>query len=203
MGLVASFNRPGGNVTGVTFNVEGLATKQLGLVHELFPKAETIAVLLDPNIAATEAQMRGVEEAGRAIRRKILIVHATSGREFNGAFATIVKAGAGALLVGGGALFLTQRRQLVTLAARHALPTCYVSREYAEAGGLMSYGSSQTEAYRRAGSYAARILRGANPADLPIELTTKYELMINLATAKALDIDIPPTLLSLADEVIE
>ncbi len=203
MGLVASFNRPGGNVTGVIFSVEDLAAKQIGLLHELVPGAAIIAVLLDPSNPASEVQMRGVEEAGRAIGRKILTVTATAGREFNAAFAAIVKAGAGAVFVGGGSVFLTHRRQLAILAARHALPTSYVSREYSEAGGLMSYGSSQTEAYRRAGIYAGRILKGTNPADLPVEMTTKFELIINLATAKALDIEIPPTLLALADEVIE
>jgi putative ABC transport system substrate-binding protein len=203
IGLVASLNRPGGSVTGVIFTIEDLAAKQLGLLHELIPKAAIIGVLLDPNNLASEAQLSGVKEAGRAIGRQILIVKATSEREFNAAFGTIVQAGAGGLLVGGGPVFLSQRRQLVALAIRHVLPASYVTRQYPEAGGLMSYGPSQTDAYRRAGIYAGRILKGAKPADLPVELTTKFELVINLATAKALGLDVPPTLLALADEVIE
>jgi putative ABC transport system substrate-binding protein len=203
IGLVASLNRPGGNVTGVIFTIEDLAAKQLGLVHELVPKAAIIGVLLDPNDLANETRLRGVEESGRTIGRKILIVNAASEREFSAAFGTIVQAGAGGLLVGGGPVFLSQRRQLVALAIRHALPASYVTRQYPEAGGLMSYGPSQTEAYRRAGIYTGRILKGAKPADLPVELSTKFELVINLATAKALGLEVPPTLLARADEVIE
>jgi putative ABC transport system substrate-binding protein len=144
-----------------------------------------------------------MEQAGRAVGRQVLIVKAASEREFNAAFATIVQAGAGALLVGGGPLFVGQRRQLVALAGRHALPAIYVTREYPEAGGLMSYGPSQPDAYRRAGIYVGRILKGANPAELPVELATTFDLVINLATAKALGLDVPPMLLARADEVIE
>jgi putative ABC transport system substrate-binding protein len=202
-GLVASLNRPGGSITGVIFTIEDLAAKQLGLLHELVPKAAVIAVLLDPNNLAAEAQLSGVEEAGRAIGRQILIVKAASELEFNAAFRTIVHAGAGGLLVAGGPVFLSQRRQLVALALRHALPASYVTRQYPEAGGLMSYGPSQTDAYRRAGIYTGRILKGAKPADLPVELSSKFELVINLATAKALGLEVPAKLLALADEVIE
>jgi ABC-type uncharacterized transport system substrate-binding protein len=203
VGLVASLSRPGGNVTGVVFTVTDLGAKQLGLLHELVPKAAVIAVMGDPNQPESELESREVEAAGRSIGRQILIVKAASQREFKAAFATIVQAGAGALFVRGGPLYLTERRQLVALAARHALPASYVSREYPEAGGLMSYGPSLTDAYRRAGTYVGRILKGEKPGDLPVELASKFELVINLATAKAIDLDIPSTLLARADEVIE
>jgi putative ABC transport system substrate-binding protein len=202
-GLVASLNRPGGNITGVTFTTIDLAAKQLGLTHELVPGTSVIAVLRDPNGPEPEAELSAVEDAGRAIGRQVLIVKAASEREFAGAFATIRQSGAGALLVRGGPVFLSQRRQLVALAIRHGLPASYVTRDYADVGGLMSYGASQTDAYRRAGIYAARILKGAKPGELPIDLPTKFELIINLATAKAFGLEIPPMLLARADEVIE
>jgi putative tryptophan/tyrosine transport system substrate-binding protein len=202
-GLVASLSRPDGNATGVVFTQTDLAAKQLGLLHELAPKAAIIAVLGDPNQPELELELREIEAAGRVIGRQILIVKAASEREFNAAFATVVQAHAGALLVRGSPLFLTRRRQLVALAVRHALLVSYTSRDYVEAGGLMSYGPSITDAYRRVGIYVGRILKGAKSADLPVELATKFDLVINLATAKAIDLDIPPTLLARADEVIE
>ena len=202
-GLVASLSRPEGNVTGVVFTVTDLVAKLLGLLHELVPKTPVIAVLHDPNGPEHEAELRHVEEAGRALGRQILIVQAANEREFNGAFATVVQAGAGGLLMGSGPFLLSQRRQLVALAGRHALPAIYNQREYAEVGGLISYGPSQSHAYRRAGNYVGRILKGEKPGDLPVELATKFELVINLATAKALSFDIPPMLLARADEVIE
>jgi putative tryptophan/tyrosine transport system substrate-binding protein len=202
-GLVPSLNRPGGNVTGVTFTIIDLVAKQLGLLHELVPKADVVAVLRNPNQPELEYEMRDAEEAGRVIGRKILIVKAAGEAEFNAAFATIVQAGAGALLVRGGPVFLNRRRLLVTLANRHALPASYVTRDYPEVGGLMSYGPSQTDAYRRAGIYAARILKGAKPGDLPVDQATRFDLVINLATAKALGLEVPPTLLARAAEVIE
>ena len=203
LGLVASLNRPGGNVTGVVFTSTDLTAKRLGLLHDLVPNAAIIAVLLDPAAPEFGLQMRHAEDAGRAIGRQILIVKATSEREFNAAFASIVQVGAGALLVGGGPFFLSQRRQLVALASRHALPAIYLSRDYLEAGGLMSYGASQADAYRRAGIYAGQILKGAKPADMPVEQATKFDLIINLATAKAFGLDVSAKLLALADEVIE
>ena len=202
-GLVPSLNRPGGNVTGVTFTLIDLVAKQLGLLHELVPKADVVAVLRNPNQPELEYEMRDAEEAGRTIGRKILIVKAAGEAEFNAAFATIVQAGAGALLVRGGPVFLNRRRLLVTLANRYALPASYVTSDYPEVGGLMSYGPSQTDAYRRAGIYAARILRGAKPGDLPVDQATRFDLVINLATAKALGLEVPPSLLARADEVIE
>ena len=202
-GFVASLSRPGGNVTGVVFTTTDLAAKQLGLLHELAPKIATIAVLGDVNEPELDLELRDIEAAGRAIGRQILVVKVGSEREFNASFAMILRTGAGALLVRPSPLFLTRRRQLVALAARHALLASYPSRDYVEAGGLMSYGPDIPDAYRRVGIYVGRILKGEKPADLPVEMATKFDLVINLATAKAIDLDIPPTLLALADEVIE
>ena len=203
VGLVASINRPGGNITGVVFSVTPLLAKLLGMLHELVPKASIIAVLRDPNGPDVESQSRDLEEAARAIGRQILMVNAANEREFHAAFAKVVQAGAGGLLIGSGPFFLSQRRQLVALAGRHALPTMYNQREYAEVGGLISYGPSQSDAYRRAGVYVGRILKGEKPGDVPVDVGAKFELVINLATAKAFGVEIPPTLLALADEVIE
>jgi putative ABC transport system substrate-binding protein len=202
-GLVASLNRPGGNATGVIFTTTDLATKQLGLLHELVPKAAVIAMLHDPNQPEVDVVFRNVEVAGRAIGRQILFMKAASEREFNPAFAAMVQAGASALLVGGGAVYLGQRRHLVALAARHALPAVYVLRDFVTAGGLLSYGSSITDALRQVGIYTGRILKGEKPADLPVQLATKFELVINLGTAKAISLEIPSMLLARADEVIE
>jgi putative ABC transport system substrate-binding protein len=202
-GLVASLNRPGGNVTGVSFLNALLGEKQLGLVHELAPKAGIIAALLDPNSPDREAEVRNLEAAARAIGRQLLVVNAATESDFGPAFAAFVQAGAGAVLNGTGAFMFSHRRQLAALATRHGIPAIYGNREYVEVGGLISYGTSQADAYRRAGGYVGRILSGTKPADLPIELPTKFELVINLGTAKALDLAVPLTLLALADEVIE
>jgi len=202
-GLVTSLNRPGGNATGVIFTQTDLAAKQLGLLHELAPKITTIAVLGDANEPELDLELRDIEAAGRAIGRQILVVKVGSEREFNASFAMILRAGGGALLVRPSPLFLTRRRQLVALAVRHALLASYPSRDYVEAGGLMSYGPDIPDAYHRVGIYVGRILKGEKPADLPVEMATKFDLVINLATAKAIDLDIPPSLLAIADEVIE
>jgi putative tryptophan/tyrosine transport system substrate-binding protein len=202
-GLVGSLNRPGGNVTGVVFTSTDLTAKRLGLLHELVPKSAVIAALFDPAAPDAEFQIRETEEAGRTLGRQVMIVKAADEREFAAAFGTIVQAGAGGLFLGGSPFFLSRRRQLATLAARHGLPASGLTRSFAEAGCLMSYGASQTDAYRRAGHYAGRILKGAKPADMPVELATKFDFVINLATAKALGLDVPDKLLALADEVIE
>jgi putative ABC transport system substrate-binding protein len=202
-GLVANLNQPGGNVTGVVFTSTDLSAKRLELLHELIPKSAVIAALFDPAAPEAEFVVRETEGAGRTLGRKVLIVKAADEREFAAAFATIVQRGAGGLFLGAGPLFVSRRRQLATLAARHGLPASGSTRSFAEAGLLMSYGASQTDAYRRAGHYAGRILKGAKPADMPVELATKIDLVINLATAKALRVDLPDKLLALADEVIE
>ena len=202
-GLVTSLNRPGGNVTGTSIVSGDLHAKRLEVLHELVPKAATIAVLLDPKVLETEVVADDIERAARALGLQVLIVKAGSDGEFDAVFLNIAQSGAGALLVGGGAFFVTQRRRLVALAARHAVPASYMTRDSVEVGGLISYGPSQVDAYRRAGIYVGRILNGAKPAELPVELPTKYELVINLKTAKALGLSIPPTLIAIADEVIE
>jgi ABC-type uncharacterized transport system substrate-binding protein len=201
--LVQSLSRPGGNVTGVSFTTIDLLAKQIGLLHELVPKASTIAVLSDPNAGEPETELSDAQEAGRAIGRQIKIVRAASESKIGAAFATIVQANAGALFVRGGPLFVGQRRQLVARPIRHGLPASYATRDFAEIGGLMSYGASQTDVYRRTGIYTGRILKGEKPGDLPVELSTRFELVINLGTAKAIGIDLPPMLLARADEVIE
>jgi putative ABC transport system substrate-binding protein len=202
-GLVSSINRPGGNATGVVFNTTQLAAKRLALLHELVPNADLVGVLLDPTVPDTAIELKDAEEAGRALVRKLLILKASNAQQIDNAFDTIVRNGAGALLVGSGPLFLGHRGQLAMLAARNRLPVSYVTRQYPAAGGLMSYGPSQTDAYLRAGAYVGRILKGVKPADLPVELPTKFELVINTRSAKALGLEIPPTLLARADEVIE
>lgn len=202
-GLVASLNRPGGNVTGVVFDTVELTAKRLGLLNELLPKVAVVGVLLDPSLLDFKSELKDVEEAGRSAGRQMLVLKATNEHEIDEAFASIVQAKAGAILVGAGPVFLGKRRQIIALATRYKLPASYVTRQYPEAGGLMSYGPSQTDAYRRAGIYVGRILNGAKPADLPVELPTKFELVINIKTANALGLTVPPQLLALTDVVIE
>jgi putative tryptophan/tyrosine transport system substrate-binding protein len=202
-GLVTSLNRPGGNLTGLTFFGDRLGAKRLEMLLELVPGARVIAVLIDPNFSASANELREVEEAGHTIGRKIVVVKVGDEREFDRAFASIMQAGAGALVVGGSPVFTSQRQALVALAARHAIPAIYNVRDYVEAGGLISYSASFTGAYRQAGLYASRILKGAKPSELPVLQPTTFELAINLRTAKALGLTVPPTLLALADEVIE
>jgi ABC-type uncharacterized transport system substrate-binding protein len=203
IGLAANVNRPGGNVTGVTFSTVDLAAKRLGQLHELVPGAQLIGVLVDANLPEHDLEGREAEAAAKAIGRRALVLKAARPSDFQAAFATVVQAGVGALLVGSGAFFTSQRQRLVVLSARHAIPTSYSEREYAMAGGLMSYGPSQSDAYRRAGIYTGRILKGEKPGDLPVDQATKFELVINLGTATALGISFPNAMQLLADEVIE
>jgi putative ABC transport system substrate-binding protein len=202
-GLVSSINRPGGNMTGVSFYNIPVTGKRLALLHELVPRAEVIAVLRDPTSATFETETRELETAVRAMGQKIISVKAATEQEINAAFSTVAKSGAGALFVGGGAFFNARRSQIIGLAALHAIPAIYVFSGTADAGGLVSYGASQTDAYRRAGVYVARILKGERPGDLPVELPTKFELVINLKTAKTLSLTVPPALIARADEVIQ
>ena len=202
-GLVISLNRPGGNMTGVYMFTSGLEAKRLGLLHEMVPKATTIAVLVNPNYADAENQLRDVQEAAAHLGVQLVVVRANVESDFDAAFSILVQKGAGALLVCASPFFNSRREQLAVLAARYGLPAIYEWREYAEAGGLMSYGTSLADAYRQAGVYAGRILKGEKPADLPVMQVTKFEFVINLSTAKTLGIQVPPTLAARADEVIE
>jgi putative ABC transport system substrate-binding protein len=202
-GLVASLNRPGGNVTGVSFLSNLLVAKQLGLLQEFVPAASKFGLLVNPSNPNAEADTRHAEAAADSLGRKIHVVYANTERDLGTAFAGLIERRVAAVVVLPDALFVGQREQLVTLAARHAIPTIYSNRVYADAGGLMSYGASQLDAYHQAGIYVGRILSGEKPGDMPVVQPTKFEFVINLKTAKALGITVPPTLLALADEVIE
>ena len=203
LGLVASLGRPGGNATGINFFSNELIAKRLELLRELVPAARHVAVLVDPADANAETVLRDVETATRAMGLQIQILNTSTSQDIDAAFATFARGRPDAVFVSGGPLFVSRRVQLVLLAARHALPASYGSREYAEIGGLMSYGTSLTNAYRQVGVYAGRILKGTKPADLPVMQATKFELVINHAAARVLGLTVPPTLLSTADEVIE
>ena len=202
-GLVSSLSRPGGNMTGVSFYDIPITGKRFALLHELVPTADVIAVLQDPSSAILQTESCEIETTARAMGQKIITVKAGSEQEINVAFSTVVKSGAGALFVGGGPFFNARRNQLIGLAALHAIPASYVFSGSVAAGGLVSYGASQTDAYRRAGVYVARILKGEKPGDLPVELPTKFDLAINLKTAKTLGLAVPPSLVARADEVIQ
>jgi putative ABC transport system substrate-binding protein len=202
-GIVASMNRPGGNATGVSFLVGVVGAKRLELLHQLAPKATTIAALVDPDSPTTTAERTDLSAAAQAMGLRLPVFNVGSGREIETAIASAVQGGARALFVGGGGLLNSERDRLVALAARHKLPASFIVRETVVAGGLMSYGPSQTDAYRQAGGYVARILKGEKPADLPVMQAAKFEFVLNLTTAKTLGLAVSPAVLALADEVVE
>jgi putative ABC transport system substrate-binding protein len=202
-GVVTSLNRPEGNITGVSFLVNSLGTKRVELLSQLVPRASTIGMLANPTNPDAEIETRDAQAAVQALGRKLVVVKASTENELEAAFATLVERGAGALAVVGDPFFVARRDLLIMLAARHKMPAIYILREYPADGGLMSYGTSFSDTFRQAGVYVGAILKGAKPADLPVIQSTKFEFVLNLKTAKALGLEVPPTLLAIADEVIE
>jgi len=202
-GLVASLARPGGNITGVTFLTSELATKQLEVAHLLLPNASAIGVLVNPKNQYAETDIKNIQDMALRLKKKILVLKVDADRDFDAAFATFVHQGARVLIVPGDSFFYSERETLTALAALYSLPAIYAQREFADRGGFMSYGANIAEANRLAGGYVGRILKGEKAADLPVQQVTKLEFVINLKTAKALGLDIPPSLLARADEVIE
>jgi ABC-type uncharacterized transport system substrate-binding protein len=203
IGLVTSLARPGGNLTGINFFSSELGAKRMELLHQMVPAAARVAMLVDPTFPLTESLVRDAETAARAMGLQVKALSASTSREINAAFANFVRERPDVLFVGTSGFFITRPVQLTQLAARHAVPAIYSVRQYTEAGGLMSYGASLTDAFRQMGVYTGRILKGVKPADLPVIQSTKFELVINAETARMLDLTVPPTLLATADEVIE
>ena len=202
-GLVTSLSRPGGNVTGVSFLLEELGAKTLGLLHELVPKVTVIGVLVNPSNPEAEREVNSVQQAAHTLGLQLQISRSATANDIDTAFPNLIERGIGALVVIADPLFGNKSKQLIELAARHRIPTAYYRREFPEAGGLMSYGTSADEAYRQVGKYVAQILKGTNPADLPVFQVVKFEFVINFKTAKALGLDVPPGLSARADDVIE
>ena len=203
MGLVASLHRPGGNITGVNHMSGDLGAKRLGLLHEMLPRAARLAMLVNSGAAIVKSEISDVQAAASAIGGQVEVFPVSNTSDIDMAFLSLAQKRTDALLVSPDALFMNRRVQLATLAARHAIPAIYAFREYAEVGGLMSYGASLTDQARQTGIYTGRVLKGEKPADLPVMRATKFEFVINLQTAKALGLEVPPTLLATADEVIE
>jgi putative tryptophan/tyrosine transport system substrate-binding protein len=202
-GIVPSLNRPGGNVTGASFFGVDLASKQLSLLHEFIPNAAVIGFLVDQNVPDAVAQVPAVQDAARKLGLRLVVLQARTATDIDTAFATFVRERVGALIVGTGALLTNQRKRIIALAARHAVRAIYPFREFTADGGLMSYGNDVPDSFRQAGIYAGRILKGDKPADLPVILSTKFEFVLNLKTAKATGLTVSPSMLTLADEVIE
>jgi ABC-type uncharacterized transport system substrate-binding protein len=202
-GLVASLNRPGGSATGVSMFLSEMEAKRLALLHELVPTATMISVIVNPSSPSIDTQLREINSAARALGRQIQIVNATNERELDAAFASLAQSKAGALLIASNAYFTSRRDQIVALAAQRAIPAIYDQREFPMAGGLVSYGTNLSDSYRLMGVYTGKILKGEKPTDLPVQQSTKFELVINLKTAKTLGLDVPPALSARADEVIE
>jgi putative ABC transport system substrate-binding protein len=202
-GLVASYNRPGGNITGIDIVTDTIDAKRIGLLHDLVPQATALGYLVNPGFSSADAQQRAVEEAGHALNLQVLVLGASSDGEIAKAFETMVQQHVGALSIGGAPFFDTRRAMLLALQSQYRLPTAYQFREYAVEGGVMSYGPNGADAYRQVALYVGRILKGEKPADLPVIRPTKFELVINLNTAKSLGLTVPLLLLAQADEVIE
>jgi putative ABC transport system substrate-binding protein len=203
VGLVASLNRPGGNLTGVTTLGAELGAKRLELLYEVMPRATAIALLVDPSTLTAATLSKDLQAAASRLGLQLLVLHAHAERDFGTSFATLIQRRAGGLVIGPGPLFFSRSEELAALALRHRVPSIFQSREFAAAGGLMSYGGSATDSYRQVGAYTGRILKGEKPADLPVQQTTKVDLIINLKAAQAFGLEMPPTLLARADEVIE
>jgi putative ABC transport system substrate-binding protein len=203
LGIVASFNRPGGNITGINIFTSEMGAKRLGLLHEMVPNASLIAVLINPKNPNAEMLSKEIPEAARSVAQRIHILTASTERELDAAFKTMTELRAGALLVAADPFFNSRREYIVALAARHGVPAMYEQREFALAGGLMSYGTNLPHAYRQAGLYTGRVLKGEKPENLPVIQSTEFEFVINLNAAKALGIEVPPGLSASADEVIE
>jgi putative ABC transport system substrate-binding protein len=203
LGITASFNRPGGNLTGVNMLITEIESKRLSLLHELVPAATRVAVMADPNNPDSDTELKDVRAEALAIGVQLDVLHASNGKEIEAGFARIAQIGAQALQVAGAPFFIAERERFTTLATRHHIPAIYEARNYAEAGGLVSYGPNVVDVYRQAGVYVGQILKGARPSDLPVIQPTRIELVINLKTAKGLGLIVPPTLLAIADEVIE
>jgi putative ABC transport system substrate-binding protein len=202
-GIVPSLNRPGGNVTGVSFFGVDLAPKQVALLHEIVPNAAVMAFLVDQNVPDAVAHMPAAQEAARTLGLQLLVLNVRTANDIDAAFATLMRERAGALVVGTGALLTNRRKQIIALAARHALPAIYPFREFTVDGGLISYGNNVPDSFREGGVYAGRVLKGDKPADLPVILPTKFEFVLNLKAAKAMGFEISPSLSARADEVIE
>jgi len=202
-GIVPSLNRPGANVTGASFFGVDLASKQLSLLHELIPDAAVIGFLVDQNVPDAVAQVPAVQETARGLGLRLIVLYAANASDIDGAFTTLVREQCGALVVGTGALLTNRRKQIIALAAQHALPAIYPFREFTADGGLISYGNNVPDTFRQGGVYAGRILKGDKPADLPVILSTKFEFVLNLRTANSIGITVSPLMLTRADEVIE
>ena len=202
-GLVTSFNRPSGNATGVYFLSGGLGEKRLGLIRELLPRTDLVGLLLNPNNPLADATTSELRAAASAVGQQIEVLHASNSQEIDAVLATLLQKRGSAFVLSPDPLFFTRRVQLVTLATRYGIPAIYTSREFAQVGGLMSYGPDLPDVWRQVGNYIGRILKGAKPADLPVVQSTKLELIINLPTSRAFGLEIPPTLIARADEVIE
>jgi putative ABC transport system substrate-binding protein len=203
IGLVTSLSRPGGNITGISVFASRIGSKRLALLHEMVPTASPVAILVNPTNPDTEDEAKDIEAAAQSLGVQAVIVRAAKEGDFDSAFAALLQQGARALIIGGDTFFTSQRSQIAVRAARHSLPNIWVTRIEVEAGGLMSYGANIPGVYRQAGVYVGRILKGVKPSDLPVQLPTAFDLIINLQTARALGIEVPPTLLARADEVIE